>query len=500
MRGFRERPLRAKLLMIALATSVLPLVLILLALLGYDLVTFRDRIGRELVAVADLAGAAGASALASDDAVSACEILGALSTSEIVHSAALYDQDGRLFASYSRHGDGCAETAAGPDGLRLRGPQPEYVRPVTQQGQRIGTLVVRTRGARAFAWKDRYSVVIPIVAVVLAGAAILLSSLLRRWLTEPIQKLAATAEAMAVGHWEARAASSGDDEISHLGEVLNGMADEIRHSQSVLEERVRERTAELTAANEELDAFAYSVSHDLRSPLRGVDGYSKVLLEDHHEQLPEDARFMLRQVRESAQEMARLIDDLLEFSRLGRREVRTQLVELAAIATAVCDELRQAHPGRDIRFEIGPLPRVPCDEAMLREVFRNLLGNAVKFSRDRTPAVIAVGSRPAAEVMPAEIAESGSVHPERCVACFVRDNGVGFDMQHVDRIFRVFQRLHSAKDFEGTGVGLALVKRIITRHGGCVWAEARVDHGATFWFALPVAAAPSPEMKGAHEP
>jgi PAS domain S-box-containing protein len=251
-----------------------------------------------------------------------------------------------------------------------------------------------------------------------------------------------------------------------------------------LEQRVKDRTRELKTANADLEAFAYSVSHDLRSPLRGVDGYSKLLLDDHRDKLDEDGQFMLTQVRKSAIEMGQLIDDLLTFSRLGRREMKFQPCDAGQIVRDLFHELQTAFPDRRLRLELADVPPCSGDPAMIREVVRNLLENAVKFTRTRAEAVIEVGTLAGPEeILQKQAASAGP--RAGFVTYFVRDNGVGFDMQYKDKLFQVFQRLHRTEDFEGTGIGLALVRRIVVRHGGWVWAKSELDKGAAFFFSLP---------------
>jgi light-regulated signal transduction histidine kinase (bacteriophytochrome) len=239
----------------------------------------------------------------------------------------------------------------------------------------------------------------------------------------------------------------------------------VRRHAGELERRVVERTEALEAANKELESFSYSVSHDLRAPLRAVDGFAKILEEDYGARLDEEGRRLLGVVRSSSRHMGQLIDDLLDLSRLGRLALGKRPVDMAGLAREVAQEL----PRGNAAVDIGPLPACHSDPRLLRQVWANLIGNALKYSGKRAGAHVEIGGRE-------EPGES---------VYWVRDNGVGFDMRYVGKLFGVFQRLHGADEFPGTGVGLAIVQRVVARHGGRVWAEGRPGEGACFHFSLP---------------
>ena len=235
------------------------------------------------------------------------------------------------------------------------------------------------------------------------------------------------------------------------------------------EEEVRRLTSELAAAIKELEVFSYSVSHDLRAPLRAVDGFSHMVEEDYAGKLDDDGRRMLGLIRGETQRMGRLIDDLLIFSRLGRQPLEPVPIDMHALAREVFDELAALAPDRKLRFDLHPLPPAVGTLAMIRQVWANLIGNAIKFTQGREPGEIEIGTREGEDGAP---------------VYYVKDNGAGFDMRFAGKLFGIFQRFHGAEEFPGTGVGLALVQRIVHRHGGGIRAEAEVNRGATFYFTL----------------
>jgi len=265
------------------------------------------------------------------------------------------------------------------------------------------------------------------------------------------------------GNWRGIRAGNRDITARRVAE------DKITELNRDLERRVTERTAQLESANKELEAFSYSVSHDLRAPLRAIEGFSNILIQDYAGKLDDEGKRLLNVVLNNADRMSQLIDDILKFSRTGRLEISFSEIDMDKMVHTVVEELQPFSAGSKLQMKIEHIPPTTGDRAMMHQVFVNLLSNAIKFSRTREIPRIQVG---------ATVKDGETIY-------FVRDNGVGFDMQSADKLFGVFKRLHSTEEFEGTGIGLAIVKRIITRHGGRVWAEAKVNQGATFYFALP---------------
>ncbi len=312
---------------------------------------------------------------------------------------------------------------------------------------------------------------IALIGVIIGLGVMLVGAFFARTMTRPILRLVKGTREVATGNLEYRVGTTVKDEIGQLSRAFDQMTEtlnETTYSRNELDQAVKDRTAQLQASNKELEAFSYSVSHDLRAPLRAMDGFSNILLEEYAPELPEEAQRYLGLVRDNARQMGNLIDHLLAFSRLGRQTLKKGPVMPSDIVHHVVEDLSAELEGRQVEITVGDMPPCEADPTLLRQVYANLIGNAVKFTKKRDVALIEVGSR----------SQDGST------VYFVKDNGVGFDMQYSNKLFGVFQRLHRAEEYEGTGVGLATVQRIIHRHGGRIWAESEIDHGTTFSFII----------------
>jgi len=325
-------------------------------------------------------------------------------------------------------------------------------------------LITEIDQAEALASSRAFGMSILVFSAFTLLAALLLGSWLAHSLTRPIRQLVHAAEEIGRGNLDYRLEFRSRDELGSLAEGFNRMGVSLTTQAGLL----RQRADQLETSNKELKAFSYTVSHDLRTPLRAIDGFSRILLDEHASQLAPQVQRYLRLIRQSTQQMDHLIDDLLAFSRLGRQAITMEQVSPLAIVSRAMEELHAEQDGRKIDLVVGELPECQADPALLKQVYLNLLSNALKFTRRRKVARIQVGAQ----------------HIDGQCVYFVRDNGVGFDMKYIDKLFGVFQRLHRSEEYEGTGVGLAIVQRIIQRHGGRVWAEAGVDKGAVFYFTL----------------
>jgi signal transduction histidine kinase len=469
-------PIRRKVMAILLLTCGAVVLFTCAAFFSYELVTFRRTTVSQLTTLGEIIAANSTAALAFENQEDAQEILSALRVDRHVVAAALYDKRGVLFSKYPADlpaADLPAKPAA--DGFLFERSHLIGFQPVVQKdSKRLGTLYLSSDLEAVY---DRFRLYGTIVVLVFGASVIIaygLARMLQKQISGPILSLAETARAISErSDYSVRATKMGNDELGLLTDAFNQMLAQNQKLNQELEQRVVERTAQLEAANKELEAFSYSVSHDLRAPLRHVDGFAGLLANHAGPALDEKGKRFLATISNSARQMGRLIDDLLEFSRVGRTPVRRGLVSMDKLLAAVLTDGRYREDNPAIIWDIGTLPDVQADANMLRQVLANLVGNAVKYSGKNPQPRVTIRSTPDPATPTEQIFS-------------VADNGVGFDMKYAAKLFGVFQRLHGATEFEGTGIGLANVRRIIARHGGRTWAEGRVGEGATFYFSLPI--------------
>jgi signal transduction histidine kinase len=442
--------------------------------------SFRRHLAHTSGISAEVMAANSAAALVFRNEEDATEILASLARDPHAVAACLYDENGHVFATYPAGTPATAFPAAVPDTAEHRFRDGHFLlfQPVLHGGDRFGTLYLKSDLEAMYAQFRLNAVVALVVAAGSVAASFALSISLRRRILQPILRLAETARHVSERKdYGARAPRADEYETGRLTDAFNEMLVEIQKRDETLqklneelERRVAERTADLEASTREMEAFSYSVSHDLRAPLRAIDGFSKALLDDQGDRLDAAGHGHLQRVRAATGRMGALIDDLLRFARTSRVEIRRERVDLGVCATRVVEELRQADPQRasNVSFVVGGDLAVEGDSQLLTVVIDNLVRNAWKFTAKHPRARIEIGS-----------ARSNGNR-----AFFVRDDGAGFDMMHSKQLFKAFQRLHRQTDFEGTGIGLATVHRVIERHRGRVWAEAAVERGATFYFTL----------------
>jgi len=452
------------------------------AFAAYDLATFRSAMVRDLSTEASMVASNSVAALLFNDSHAAEETLGALRASASVVRAQIYTTDGRLFAAYSRDGSAplpMPQFAPGATEMLAFDASSAYVaRVITSDGAPVGIVRIRADLQAMYVRLGRFALIVAAVLVLSLAGALLVSRVSQRAISGPLAAVAASARQVSQAKdYGIRAPHVGTAyELTVLVDSFNEMLAEIQardrslqQAHDQLEARVRERTEELHAINSELEAFTYSVSHDLRAPLRHITGFASLLEQEAGAAFNEQARRHLTTITGAASRMATLIDDLLAFSRMGRATVTKRRVDLSQLVREARGEVSTDVDGRRVTWEVHELPHVDADPSLLRPVMVNLLSNAIKYTSTRDEARIEVGS----EVRQGE------------VVVFVRDNGVGFDMAYAHKLFGVFQRLHRADEFGGTGIGLANVRRIVQRHGGRTWAEGAVGAGATFYFSLP---------------
>jgi signal transduction histidine kinase len=459
------------------------LLLAFASFLAYDMVTFERDLVRTLHTEGQIIGANTVSALLFQDEQAAAQTLSALRASPEVISAIVVGADAKPFATYNRDPSSpLPQLRPLPSGNNdthwKHGKLVLYASRIMFKGESVGTLYMLAQPEAAGQRVAEYGLIAALVLLLCMIIALLLTSRFQGQFTRPLIGLAQTAQIVRrEKDYSVRAKTSPqDDELALLVRSFNEMLDDIQErdhalaqSRTALEERVQQRTAELRAANKELEAFSYTVAHDLRGPLDSVSNIGFLLKQIYSDRLDAEGRHFVDDLLLSTRKMSTLIRDLLNLSRSSSQTFHREMVDLSAMAASVIDNLKTDDSSRDVEAAIAPGIRVLADDGLLCVAMENLIGNAWKYSSKRPHAHI----------------EFGTIELKGETVFFVKDDGAGFNPAYADRLFQPFQRLHLQSDFPGTGVGLATVRRIVTRHGGAIWAESTLGQGATFYFTLP---------------
>lgn len=479
MAEFKNISIRNKLIIIQLATAFFAVLFCCSVFVFNNIKVFKNASITSENAIAEIIGINAASTLEFMDHDAAKDMLMKLKNSPSVLNAVILDKNGKEFARYDKF----AETAflfpvPGSYEAKKQGFfDPRFLVSYRIAGKEfLGTVMLRAEIAGFKAIVLNYLKIAFIILLASLLAAFIISTILQRSITSRLLSLVhKTKEVADTGDYSVRVPAEGQDEMGVLSGAFNNMLSQIETQNHEivsfnqnLENKVTERTQQLQEANKELEAFSYTVSHDLRAPLRAISGFTTLYEEEYENLMDERGKKLLGVVKNNANKMGILIDDLLAFARLGRQEISKSLIDMETLCRNVLFDLNKSMD-HHANVKIGPLLPVRADSSLMEHVISNLLSNAIKYSSKKDNPVVEIKC----ERKNGELIYS------------VSDNGAGFDMAYANKLFGVFQRLHTAEEFKGTGVGLAIVQRIINKHNGHIWAEAKVDEGATFYFSLP---------------
>jgi signal transduction histidine kinase len=483
---FKDLPIQKKLMRVILLISGILLLLTSATYFVYEYYTFHQTTKQKLSTIGQVIAANSTSSLAFDNSQDAEEILSALKAEPHIIAACLYNEKGKLFSQYNANLAGSKLSMKntfpdkpGPDGYRYTDAHLEGFEPIVQGDKRLGTLYLRSDLKEMNSRFGLYGLITVIVLGISFLLAFSLSRRFQRSISQPILDLALITQVISNHHdYSVRARKAGNDEIGVLTDAFNQMVEQIedqnqqlnRFNQN-LEQMVADRTAELQTVNKEMEAFSYSISHDLRAPIRAIHGYMNIFSEEYGTKVDDEGKRLMQMILNNSKKMGHLIDDLLAFSKLGRKELIKVNVSMREMVQGVWNELIKTEENRMIALDLKSMPDAWAEGTTIQQVWINLISNALKYTRNNPDTLIEI---------------SGEERSQDIVYS-VKDNGSGFDMEYYGKLFGVFQRLHSQEEFEGTGVGLAIVQRIIEKHGGKIWAEGKVNVGATFYFSLPKA-------------
>lgn len=487
MRFWRSQSIADKLMRVTLVVSGIALLLAYVSFLIYDLYSLRQELISSMYTEASIVGSNCVTPLLFDDKQAAENTLAALRNSPQIRAAVIVRPDGAVFARYLRTPyapfDLTNHLAPGePLHYWTKGRDILLGSRIQFQGGSLGTVYLLAETSDVARRAERFGLISAGMLLICFAIALLSTSAVRHLVSDPLTGLARTAQIVTrEKDYSVRAKiPSSSDELAFLVQSFNEMLEQIQArdraleaSRTELEQRVGERTAELSATNKELEAFSYSVAHDLRGPLQHINNIGFLLQQSASEGLNAEGRILVDRLLEGARRMSLLIDDLLNLSRASSQPLHRTPLDLSHVAETIATRLQAESNGRKVAFRIAKGARVFADEGLMEVVLENLLGNAWKYT---------------SKVESSEI-EFRFTEEEIGTVYFVRDNGAGFNPRYADRLFLPFQRLHSQSEFIGTGVGLATAYRIITRHGGKIWARGNIDQGATFYFTLPYSAA-----------
>jgi signal transduction histidine kinase len=474
----QKTSIQTKIVTVILLTSGMVLLLTFAAYFLYEYYSFKRTTVYQLSLMSRMLGENSTASIVSNDRVGATQILSSLEVEPHILAGAIYDAENRLVAEY-HHGSSevkLPKTFSANDGFNVEGALVLGSQPITNEGRRIGSVYLVSDMTAVFDRFILYTNIAGLIFILSIVVAYFVSRRLQGNLSTPILDLAETAKRISKDrNYSIRAKKYDNDEVGMLTDEFNQMLERIeKQNQEIvnftlgLEEKVKARTIELENAYEELEAFSYTVSHDLSAPLRHIDAFMSEFLEENETKLEGDNKRLVTNSIRYARKMRQLIDDLLAFSQLSKKELAKDEISMKELVQTVLQDINPDE-NNTINIQLAELPNCRCDKNTIYQVWENLLSNAIKYSRKKEKSNIQIGYE----------------QSNGTITYFVKDNGAGFDMRSYNKLFNAFQRLHPQSQFEGTGVGLAIVQRIVAKHQGKVWAESVIDEGSTFYFSLP---------------